>query len=364
MDNKSFMNTLPECDLYYDRISRHLEQQRKIKSESDAQEGERLVPKYTAVVLCNFNTTAKETYLLQDGTKTTQSLSIEFENKIFQVNFPLSGILSMEKILDNLRTVIGFEKFNKITSPKLYLAEKKLQDSNYFILQRLWLTLNLRLRGGGYTHKQLKGLDQKEQLDIAMLHGKKKIYHVIPDIWCAELLEELPRRSIYHFVLQTPYPTRSVQAIKKYTGQDEYLLFNMRLNLLNKVVDNDKDFFSNLMEVCLGSFQTDLPDVVYRYCNLTKKEYLFYQQNIHKIILYRQFLSTSTCNNATKELGSSRFVILLKKGRRHGAFYVGASSQFPNEKEVLLCAYSLYTIISVTSSEIILEYADYYEYSK
>lgn len=367
MSETKFFTDFPDPKAYEKRMILEKKQARTIQEERDRLEGEKTVPQTTMFYFyphsCNSNCNSKcadekrdlrERIYITDETK-RQSLQVEFKDTLYDVQVPETK--NVADIIKVLLSLVG----ETIPEPKLLLGDTRLCQHDQFIPYRRCFSLFLRLRGGGYSSHHLKCLDPLERLDVQYLHGARESYHVIPETWTQVSKPELPKRSTYNFVLLPPYSKRIEQAIQKYTGQDFFAL-NLRLNLLNKVAPHDSEFFCDLMQVCLGSYQMGLPQVVYRYTHLTDDERDFYRARVGSLILYKQFLSTSTCSTATKHLGPHRFKIVLKPGHRNGAFYIGKSSEYPAELEVLLCAYSLFRIVHVTETEIIMEYNDYYEF--
>jgi len=145
-----------------------------------------------------------------------------------------------------------------------------------------------------------------------------------------------------------------------YTGDNHFMSLNLHLNLLNKA--SNAVLFNDLMTVTLGAFQKGLPDLLYRYANLSDNEWKSYNAKVGKKIVLKQFVSTST-KQLTK-FGSCCFEIKLLKGSRNGAFIIGKMSQYPGENEILLCAYSVYKITGIKDKTISMDYCDYYQYNK
>lgn len=200
-------------------------------------------------------------------------------------------------------------------------------------------------------------LDAKERHTVTLLYDDQSEYDVIPHPAGAyyDFYPKLPR---FHFVLEEPFPARSTTAIQKYTGDQAYKRLNLCLNLLNKA--SDPVLFRDLMEVTLGSFQKNLPDIVYRCQTTSWGEKQAYADQVGKKIVLKAFLSTSTAKQT--HFGDTVFEIQLLPKRRNGAFYIGALSMYPHEDEVLLCAYSCYLVTSCKDNVVRLTYCDYYEY--
>lgn len=257
-------------------------------------------------------------------------------------------ILALESFHPQSQILIfnGMQLENYVT-----LAEYEIQPKSTIIMER-------RFTGGGYSYPTcLKTLSEEDMNMIENLYGHKEEYNVIPDV-DKSLFEFYPKLKKFHFKIDVDNNPKLKKAVYDYTTNDLFFELNLCLNLLNDIPD--KDYFQTLMCACLGSYQTDLPDVVFRYCDLNKEELAFYEKNQGKYMHFRSFVSTSR-NNKTG-FGNTCMVIKLLKGKRNGAIDVEKYSKYSNEKEVLLCAYSRYYIEKVENNAIYLTYLDYYEY--
>ena len=247
-----------------------------------------------------------------------------------------------------------------IYSQRLFFVGKKLENarklSDYQVVKESTVHLILRLTGGGYSSSILDRFSVEVKNKIINLYGDRKEYNVIPDLFSAETSKFYPRLKEFCLVVDINNSPELKKAVADYTGDKIFTELNFRLNLLNEIMD--KQYFERLMTACLGSFQSNLPAVVFRFTNLFDEEHLFFKNNVGKYIVFKSFVSTARIEN--EHFGSHQITIKLLSGKRNGAIDVSPWSKYPEEQEILLAAYSKYFIESVVGNVITLVYCDYY----
>jgi len=154
----------------------------------------------------------------------------------------------------------------------------------------LYYSFHWESYGGGYPEHILYGiLDTATKKKIFDLYGKRDVYDVIPD--GPTLSQCYPKLAVYHLVVDLKKRPDLTDVLYDYTTNKNFFKLNVKLNLLNQV--DDKEYFDKLMLACLGSYQLNLPDVCYRFCNLDYNEYSFYEKNCGSYVIFKSFTSTS-----------------------------------------------------------------------
>eukprot|EP01126_Amoeba_proteus_P024621 TRINITY_DN24758_c0_g1_i1.p1 TRINITY_DN24758_c0_g1~~TRINITY_DN24758_c0_g1_i1.p1 ORF type:complete len:584 (-),score=122.88 TRINITY_DN24758_c0_g1_i1:18-1769(-) len=230
--------------------------------------------------------------------------------------------------------------------------------SDYNILKESTLHHVLKLRGAGYPQSKLRQFGDDFYERVMKIYGPLEEVDVIPDLLSIDATECYPKLKHFHFKIDIS-ERKYRDAIKIYTGDTIYAKLNAHLNLLNSVCD--PELFDALMSTCLGAYQKNLPEMVYRKAVLSFSELYFYQRNIGKTIVWKAFTSTSRKNESNFP-GVTITIRLLPK-YRNGAVDLADFSEYRNEEEILLCAYSTFYVKYATEEEIFLVYLDYYQYN-
>jgi len=215
---------------------------------------------------------------------------------------------------------------------------------------------------GGYPSSLLRAKLDVDTIDLIINKygsSEKGEYSVIPD--GNDLYHCYPKRSTFNFVIDIDSRPDLKKVLYDYSTNEIFFILNVNLNLLNRVTD--KEYFDKLMLACLGSYQTNLSDVTYRFCNMNDEELQYYSDHQREYIIFKSFTSTSM--KSLSSFGNTKMVIHLIRKKRNGAIYIRDYSQFPDEEEILLCAYSKFYIngVDIQKREIELTYLDYYEYN-
>lgn len=127
-----------------------------------------------------------------------------------------------------------------------------------------------------------------------------------------------------------------------------------------RAMKSDETLFNDLMRLCLGSFQTNLPDRVFRYTHMNSREMALHSANKGKKVILKgvscpPLLSTSR----TLEALSSKSIWSKVEEMEHSL-----SGRFRNSRKRRKCCCVLtpHTSWGSAGKYILLDYYDYYQY--
>lgn len=213
--------------------------------------------------------------------------------KLFKLDVERSS--SIEQVKEMIEKELGMP----VEYQRLSFNGMEIEDDNtladYNIQEEEILHLMCILQGGGYSASVLDQFPAGVKNRIVELYGYRNEYDVIPDIVSKDLMEYYPKLQTFNLVVDIESSPSLKQVIREYTGDSVFADLNLRLNLLNEV--SARKLFEMLMMSCLGAFQVDLPEEVYRFTNLNYQEFRFFRKNVGKYVIFKSFVSTSKKKN-------------------------------------------------------------------